>query len=137
MLVTSKIVTFPVGAQPCPERSRRNAALHLAQVSKFPQASSASHHKYALTLALFFVLSLSSAFALPPASPTKSLQIYFVDVEGGQATLFVTPSGQSLLIHTGWPDNNDRDDHVGGAPQLAASIPIGAFIDHGENRETT
>jgi competence protein ComEC len=119
--------------------------------------------KYALTLALFCILSLSSAFALPPASPTKSLQIYFIDVEGGQATLFVTPSGQSLLIDTGWPDNNNRDadrivaavhdagidkidfvlithyhdDHVGGAPQLAASIPIGTFIDHGENRETT
>ena len=163
MLVTSKIVTFPVGAQPCPERSRRNAALQLAQALRFPQGSSASHHKYALTLALFFILSLSSVFALPPASPTKSLQIYFVDVEGGQATLFVTPSGQSLLIDTGWPDNNNRDaarivaaahdagidkidfvlithyhdDHVGGAPQLAASIPIGAFIDHGENRETT
>jgi beta-lactamase superfamily II metal-dependent hydrolase len=160
MLVTSKIVTFPAGPQACPERSRKNAAPQLPQASKFPH--SASHHKYALTLALFFILSLSSAFALPPASPTKSLQIYFVDVEGGQATLFVTPSGQSLLIDTGWPDNNNRDaarivatahdagidkidfvlithyhdDHVGGAPQLAASIPIGAFIDHGENRET-
>src|ERR1700752_5001637 len=161
MLATSKIVRFSVGAPPWPERSRKNAAPQLPQASKFLQ--SASHHKYALTLALFFILSLSSAFALPPASPTKSLQIYFVDVEGGQATLFVTPSGQSLLIDTGWPDNNNRDaarivaaahdagidkidfvlithhhdDHVGGAPQLAASIPIGAFIDHGENRETT
>jgi beta-lactamase superfamily II metal-dependent hydrolase len=116
-----------------------------------------------LTLALFGILSLSFAFALPPAPPTKSLQIYFIDVEGGQATLFVTPSGQSLLIDTGWPGNNNRDadrivtaahdaglikidfvlithyhdDHVGGAAQLAASIPIGAFIDHGENRETS
>jgi len=92
----------------------------------------------------------------------KSLQIYFVDVEGGQATLFVTPEGKSLLIDTGWPGNNGRDadriaaaakdagikkidfvlithyhdDHVGGAPQLAAKIPVGTFIDHGENRET-
>ena len=98
-----------------------------------------------------------------PASPTKELQIYFVDVEGGQATLFVTPAGQSLLIDTGWPDYNGRDadrivaaakkagitkidyvlithfhaDHVGGAPQLAERIPIGTFIDHGELRETT
>jgi len=120
--------------------------------------------KYAaLTLALFCTLSLSSTLALPPAPPTKPLQIYFIDVEGGQATLFVAPSGQSLLIDTGWPGNNNRDadrivaathdagltkidfvlithyhdDHVGGAPQLAASIPIGAFIDHGENRETS
>jgi beta-lactamase superfamily II metal-dependent hydrolase len=86
-----------------------------------------------------------------------------VDVEGGQATLFVTPEGKSLLIDTGWPGNNGRDadriagaakdagikkidfvlithyhdDHVGGAPQLAAKIPVGTFIDHGENRETS
>jgi competence protein ComEC len=103
------------------------------------------------------------AFAQPAATPAKSLQIYFVDVEGGQATLLITPAGQSLLIDTGWPGNNGRDadriiaaahdaginkidfvlithyhdDHVGGAPQLAERIPIGAFIDHGENRETT
>jgi len=119
--------------------------------------------KYALTLAFCCILTLSSAFALPSASPAKSLQIYFIDVEGGQATLFVTPSGQSLLIDTGWPNNNNRDagrivaaahdagvtkidfvlithyhdDHVGGAPQLAAKIPIDTFIDHGENRETS
>jgi beta-lactamase superfamily II metal-dependent hydrolase len=116
-----------------------------------------------MMIALVCVLSVSSAFALPPANSTKSLQVYFIDVEGGQATLFITPTGQSLLIDTGWPGNNNRDadrivaaahdaginkidfvlithfhdDHVGGAPQLAASIPIGAFIDHGENRETT
>ncbi len=37
------------------------------------------------------------------------LRIYFIDVEGGQSTLFVTPAGRSLLIDTGWPDNNFRD----------------------------
>jgi len=110
-----------------------------------------------LCVSLVFV-----SFAGPVASPAKSLQIYFVDVEGGQATLFVTPEGQSLLIDTGWPGNNGRDadrivaaahdaginkidfvlithyhdDHVGGAPQLAERIPVGTFIDHGENRET-
>jgi competence protein ComEC len=113
----------------------------------------------ALVVPLVFVSAQSTA---KPAA-TKSLQIYFIDVEGGQATLFVAPSGQSLLIDTGWPNNNNRDadrisaaahdaginkidfvlithyhdDHVGGAAQLAAQIPIGAFIDHGENRETT
>lgn len=97
----------------------------------------------------------------PAADAPKPLQIYFVDVEGGQSTLFVTPEGHSLLIDTGWPDNNGRDadrivaaaksagiskidfvllthyhaDHSGGVPQLADRIPIGAFIDHGENRE--
>ncbi|HEX4809856.1 MAG TPA: MBL fold metallo-hydrolase [Bryobacteraceae bacterium] len=103
---------------------------------------------------LFVALSLSAA--------TKPLQIYFIDVEGGQSTLFVPPSGQSLLIDTGWPGNNYRDvyriqhamklakikkldyvlithfhtDHAGGAEQLASKVPIGTFIDHGETRET-
>jgi competence protein ComEC len=104
-----------------------------------------------------FVLAGSST-AAPSGKP---LEIYFVDVEGGQATLFVTPAGQSLLIDTGWPGFAGRDadrivaaaklaglskidfvllthyhmDHTGGVPQLAARIPIGAFIDHGANRE--
>jgi len=104
-----------------------------------------------------------ASWAAPAPQTNKSLHIYFVDVEGGQATLFVTPAGQSLLIDTGWPGNEGRDadrivaaakkagisridyvlithfhdDHVGGVPQLAARIPIGTFIDHGENRETT
>ena len=93
--------------------------------------------------------------------PGSALQIYFIDVEGGQATLFVGPSGESLLIDTGWPGFNGRDadriaaackaagvskidnllithyhvDHVGGLPQLVAKIPVGRFIDHGVNRE--
>ncbi len=90
------------------------------------------------------------------------LRIYFIDVEGGQSTLFVPPSGQSLLIDTGWPDNAGRDadrilaaaklagikkidfvllthyhmDHTGGVPQLVERIPVGTFIDHGANTET-
>ena len=89
------------------------------------------------------------------------LHIDFIDVEGGQATLFVTPEGQSLLVDTGWPGNNGRDadriaaaakkaglskidyvlithyheDHAGGIPQLVARIPVGTFLDHGPNRE--
>src|SRR5437870_10026803 len=104
-----------------------------------------------LYAALGFVAFDSVAFAQPAATPLKPLQIYFVDVEGGQATLFVTPAGQSLLIDTGWPGNNGRDadrivaaaklagiskidyllvthfhsDHVGGVPQLVARIQIG------------
>jgi competence protein ComEC len=105
----------------------------------------------------------TASWAAPAPQTDKSLQIYFIDVEGGQATLFVTPAGQSLLIDTGWPGNDGRDadrivaaarkagiskidyvlithfhdDHVGGVPQLAARFPVGTFIDHGENRETT
>src|SRR5450631_4732542 len=111
-----------------------------------------------------FTLGLAiTSWAAPAPQADKSLHIYFVDVEGGQATLFVTPAGQSLLIDTGWPGNDGRDadrivaaakkagiskidyvlithfhdDHVGGVPQLVARIPVGTFIDHGENRETT
>jgi beta-lactamase superfamily II metal-dependent hydrolase len=108
------------------------------------------------------LLLLPRTLAAPKPDAQNALRIYFVDVEGGQSTLFVLPSGQSLLIDTGVPDQGGRDanrivaaakdagltkidyvlithyhvDHVGGVPQLAARIPIGGFIDHGVNRET-
>jgi competence protein ComEC len=89
------------------------------------------------------------------------LLIYAIDVEGGQSTLLVSPSGASLLVDTGWGGNNGRDagriqaamkdagitkidyvlithfhtDHVGGVPNLVARVPVGEFLDHGENRE--
>jgi beta-lactamase superfamily II metal-dependent hydrolase len=92
----------------------------------------------------------------------KPLEVYFIDVEGGQATLIVTPSKQSMLIDAGWPGFNNRDadriakaaksagvkaidylvithyhmDHVGGVPQLVAKLPVKNFVDHGPNRET-
>jgi competence protein ComEC len=104
------------------------------------------------------LLALAGAALLPAA---KNLEIYFIDVEGGQATLFVAPSGESMLIDTGWSGNNSRDanriaaaakhagvkaidyllithfheDHVGGVPQLARKLPIRNFIDHGESVE--
>ena len=97
------------------------------------------------------------------AQAAKPLDVYFIDVEGGQATLFVTPSGESMLIDTGFPGNGDRDvnrvlaaikqagltrldyllvthyhaDHAGNAAAIAARIPVGTFIDHGETVETT
>ncbi len=101
-----------------------------------------------------------------PASGKGELQIYFVDVEGGQSTLFVAPGGESLLVDTGSPDSRSptapRDasriaamcklagvtkidnllithyhsDHVGGLPQTVGMVPVGRFIDHGINRET-
>ena len=118
----------------------------------------------AILQAIVALLATASFSPRAGAAPdSRSLRVYFVDVEGGQATLFVTPEGHSLLIDTGWPGNGSRDadrivaaardaginkieyvlithfhnDHVGGAPQLAAKIPIGGFIDHGENRENT
>src|ERR1700747_705920 len=113
-----------------------------------------------LAVAIFIGCSLFSA---PSAAPEeKALRVYFVDVEGGQATLFVTPERQSLLVDTGWPGNGGRDadrivaatkkagirkidyvlvthyhvDHAGGLPQLAERIPVEAVIDHGDNRES-
>jgi competence protein ComEC len=52
-------------------------------------------------LAVFGFLSMHVA----GAAPAKTLDIYFIDVEGGQSTLLVTPGGQSLLIDTGWAGN--------------------------------
>jgi competence protein ComEC len=104
-------------------------------------------------LSLFLIVS-TAAFWAP-------LRIYFIDVEGGQATLLVVPSGKSMLIDTGWPGFAGRDadrivaaakaagiakldyvlvthyhdDHVGGVAQLAERIKIETFVDHGPNRE--
>lgn len=87
----------------------------------------------------------------------KSLEIFLIDVEGGQATLIVTPGGETLLIDAGYGGRGGRDpdrimaaarearvdridyflathfhgDHVGGVPELVTRIPIGTFIDYG------
>src|SRR2546423_11957865 len=44
-----------------------------------------------------------AALLLEPVVAARSLDIYFIDVEGGQSTLFVTPAGESLLVDTGFP----------------------------------
>src|ERR1051326_3544838 len=54
------------------------------------------------------VLMTASA-ASAQAKNGKALQIYFIDVEGGQSTLIVTPAGQSMLVDTGWSDFDGRD----------------------------
>src|SRR5437016_2148138 len=95
-------------------------------------------------------------------SAAKNLEIYSIDVEGGQATLLVSPSGESMLVDTGWGGFNKRDaerisaaakaggvkkidylvithyhsDHVGGVLQLAEKLPIRNFVDHGPTVET-
>ena len=45
----------------------------------------------------------------PAVCSAQALRLFFIDVEGGQATLVVTPSGQSLLVDTGWPTDSLRD----------------------------
>lgn len=95
------------------------------------------------------------------SAASRDLTAWFIDVEGGQATLFLTPAGESVLIDTGWLGFNDRDadriaaaakaagikqldyllithfhlDHVGGVPALAARLPIKNFVDHGDTVE--
>lgn len=91
-----------------------------------------------------------------------TLDIYWIDVEGGAATLLVAPSGQTLLVDGGFPGNSDRDvarvlavvneqvhatkldfvvtthyhtDHVGGITALASRFPVGQFMDHGASVE--
>ncbi len=97
------------------------------------------------------------------AAGRSTLSIYWIDVEGGGATLLVAPSGETLLIDGGFPGNDDRDvnrvlsavrdlakatrldyvitthyhvDHVGGVTSLVGKIPVGQFWDHGESVET-
>jgi len=103
---------------------------------------------------------LAAAVALLPAQ-TRTLDIYWIDVEGGASTLIVAPSGESLLVDTGFPGNDDRDakriqaaakaagltridnlvithflgDHVGGLAALSKALPIRKIWDHGESIE--
>ena len=105
-------------------------------------------------------LSVVAAAAQNRQATAKGLDIYVVDVEGGNATLFVSPSGASVLIDSGNPGpaaTRDADrimaavkdaglaqidhlitthwhgDHYGGMAELAARIPIRNYIDHGPN----
>lgn len=105
------------------------------------------------------ILLATLATLLPAAG---KLEIYCIDVEGGKATLWVSPSGESMLVDAGWPGHNHRDaeriaaaakaagvkkidylvithfhtDHAGGVPQLAEKMTIKNFVDHGDNTET-
>src|SRR5438552_4090670 len=111
-------------------------------------------------IVFLFALVLSAALVMAQARTAKTLDIYVVDVEGGNAVLFVAPSGESVLVDTGnGGDAAVRDagrimaavkdagvqridhliithyhgDHIGGLSELAAHIPIKEFIDHGAN----
>jgi beta-lactamase superfamily II metal-dependent hydrolase len=103
--------------------------------------------------------ALAAAMGSAQNKPSKSLDIYFIDTEGGHATLYVAPTGESLLMDTGNPGGRDTDrimaaiqaagvkqidhlilthyhvDHVGGLEELAKRIPILHFIDHGPTSE--
>jgi len=111
---------------------------------------------FAAALVFAAVQPFASAQLKKPA-----LRIYSIDVEGGQSTLLVSPSGASLLVDTGWNGHDGRDaeriqaamrdagitridrvlithyhtDHVGGVPELVKRVQVGEFLDHGPNRE--
>jgi competence protein ComEC len=119
-------------------------------------------HVLAVVFSVFALTLLATTPLLAHAQTKgKHLLIYTIDVEGGQSTLFVSPTGASLLVDTGWADHDGRDadrivaamhdagvnkidyllithyhaDHVGGVPNLVARVPVGQFYDHGPNRE--
>jgi beta-lactamase superfamily II metal-dependent hydrolase len=104
-------------------------------------------------LCIIFFAVITNTASVPPA---RTLDIYWVDVEGGAATLIVTPSGESLLIDTGNPGGRDAErifrvatevaglkqidhlitthfhiDHFGGAGELAQKMPIVQIYDKG------
>ncbi|HEV8146996.1 MAG TPA: MBL fold metallo-hydrolase [Bryobacteraceae bacterium] len=109
-------------------------------------------------------MKLSTVFligAMLLSAQPRNLEIYWIDCEGGAATLIIAPDGQSLLADSGNPGSGDRDakrifevaknaglkkidylwtthyhsDHVGGAPALAKLIPIEHYLDHGDSVE--
>jgi len=105
-------------------------------------------------------ITLTFAMFIPVASQAgpadKTLDVYWVDSEGGGSTLVVTPAGESVLIDSGNPGGRDSTrihhvasevaglkridylvtthfhiDHFGGAAELSGMIPIGAVFDNG------
>lgn len=113
-----------------------------------------------MATALLSIFALAPVIAAAQHKSTKPLEIYVVDTEGGKADLWVTPSGQTLLIDTGNPGERDTSrilevmaaagvtkidnlllthyhtDHVGGLQELVKRIPpIGHFYDHGPTVE--
>jgi competence protein ComEC len=110
-------------------------------------------------LALIVSAACMNASSGAQGQTARTFDTYVIDVEGGEATLFVSPTGESLLVDAGWPGFDGRDadrilaaakqagikqidhlvvthyhaDHAGGAAQLAARLPIRHFADRGAN----
>jgi beta-lactamase superfamily II metal-dependent hydrolase len=113
---------------------------------------------HALSCVISAVLSLCTTARAAESGVRRGLDIYFIDVMGGAATLIVTPRCESILIDSGWPGLDDRDpkrivhalrdlagcdhldhlvtthwhtDHFGGVGSLAKMIRIDRFWDRG------
>jgi len=106
---------------------------------------------------LFGIVALVLAASGGVRAQTRNFDIYWIDVEGGAATLLVSPGGESLLYDTGWEvDGRDAGriaaavqqaglkkidylvlshyhaDHAGGLVELAKAVPIGRCFDRGD-----
>jgi competence protein ComEC len=112
-----------------------------------------------LVAVLLAIVIGAAAFVVAQSRNTKALEIWVVDVEGGKAALYVSPTGQTALIDTGFPGARDLDrimaaiddagvkqidylisthyhvDHIGGLTELAKRIPIMTYVDHGPTVE--
>src|SRR5262249_37626656 len=110
-----------------------------------------------LVLIVLLIAATTAITAQKTESVRRTLDIFYVDVEGGAATLIVTPAGESILVDAGWPGFEGRDakrienamkaagirridhlitthyhaDHFGGVPELAKLVRINKFYDHG------
>jgi competence protein ComEC len=108
-------------------------------------------------LKLFLVATLAFISTALAGPTDKRLDVYWIDVEGGAATLLVTPAGETVLIDTGNPGRRDPDrivkavtevagmkqidhliithyhgDHFGGALTLVNQLPIRNLYDNGQ-----
>ena len=108
------------------------------------------------------ILAILLVSAVGPRAVGATLDIYWIDVEGGAATLVVTPDAETILMDAGWPGFEGRDaerivkvlgdevgkleldyfiashfhrDHTGGVAELAERVPIHNFVDHGDSVE--
>src|SRR5580693_2920127 len=74
-----------------------------------------------LKMPLFVATALFVPFSIAHGQQQiqkKPLDIYFLDTEGGQATLFISPSGQSMLVDTGFPGNQGALPAEANAPGI-------------------
>src|SRR4051812_12276443 len=110
------------------------------------------------TLLVAIGLALLPGAAATSRAADRPLDIYFIDVMGGAATLIISPEGESVLIDSGWPGLEDRDpkrivhvlkdlagcsqldhlitthwhmDHFGGVGGLAKRVEVKQFLDRG------
>lgn len=102
---------------------------------------------------LLLALSLLTAGTVCADQQSRTLDIYWIDSEGGGSTLIVTPENESVLIDTGNPGGRDpsrivaaakaaglvkidhvlithwHTDHYGGAAEVAQQIPFGTLYE--------